>query len=350
MPEKRYIRAALRLALTVLALAALRWLVPCFLPLLLALAFSSLLERPVRFLSRHLSRRVAAGICTLLSAILLTGALAALLWRLGLEGAALAGRLPALVSGLDGLFSRLRRVAERLSVAVPVSLRALLDQALEQLSAQALDLAGRLPAHLAELLVRWASALPSLALFLFTTTLATFFASAGRPALLAFLGRQIPEAWRPFLTRAAAILRGAFSGWLRAQGLLMLVTFAILSAGLLLLQVDLALLCAALTAVLDALPVLGVGIVLMPWAAISLLRGRFLFALGLLLLYGVLALVRSLLEPRLVGRDAGLPPLAALTAMYAGFVSFGAAGMLLFPLAAVLLKGLHDQGLIHLWR
>ena len=47
MPEKRYIRAALRLALTVLALAALRWLVPCFLPLLLALAFSSLLVHSI---------------------------------------------------------------------------------------------------------------------------------------------------------------------------------------------------------------------------------------------------------------------------------------------------------------
>ena len=71
-------------------------------------------------------------------------------------------------------------------------------------------------------------------------------------------------------------------------------------------------LLAGLTALVDALPVFGVGTVLLPWGAAALLLGDVRLGLGLLLLYGVVTRVRSLLEPRLVGRRIGLPPLAAL--------------------------------------
>ncbi|OUN04640.1 sporulation protein, partial [Flavonifractor sp. An92] len=73
-------------------------------------------------------------------------------------------------------------------------------------------------------------------------------------------------------------------------------------------------------------------------------------ALGLAALWGTVSLVRGVLEPRLVGRQAGLPPLAAVTAFYLGFTAAGPAGMLLAPLAALALKVLHDRGVISLWR
>ena len=130
----------------------------------------------------------------------------------------------------------------------------------------------------------------------------------------------------------------------------MLITFGELAVGFLLLRVDLALLLAALVALVDALPVFGTGTVLLPWAVLALLGGETGLALGLLALYAAVSFVRSLLEPKLVGGKVGLPPLAALLAMYVGFRAFGVAGMILSPLAAILIKQLHDCGLIRLWR
>lgn len=98
----------------------------------------------------------------------------------------------------------------------------------------------------------------------------------------------------------------------------MLITFGELALGLLLLRVDLALVLSALIALVDALPVLGTGTVLVPWALVSLLGGNWKLALGLAVLYGVIWLVRSLLEPRLIGSRVGLPPLAALLSLYVG--------------------------------
>mgnify|MGYP002576778305 FL=1 len=118
-------------------------------------------------------------------------------------------------------------------------------------------------------------------------------------------------------------------------------------AGFLLLRVELSLLLAGLVALVDALPVFGTGTVLLPWAVLALLGGDVRMSVGLLVLYSVISLVRSLLEPRLVGARVGLPPLAALVCMYVGFQALGVLGMLLAPLAAVLARQLWDSGLLH---
>ena len=83
--------------------------------------------------------------------------------------------------------------------------------------------------------------------------------------------------------------------------MLMLITFGELTLGFLFLGVDLSILLAALTALVDALPVFGTGTVLLPWALLELLSGRFSMALGLFVRYLIVSLVRSLLEPKLVG-------------------------------------------------
>ena len=127
-------------------------------------------------------------------------------------------------------------------------------------------------------------------------------------------------------------------GYLRAYLILMLVTFLILLVGFLILRVDYALLLAALFALLDFLPVIGIEILLLPWGIFLLFSGNFPLGIGLLLLYGLLTLVRQILEPRLVGQSLGLHPLLALGAMYAGLQLFGFLGLMLLPGALLILR------------
>lgn len=356
MPENKHLRFLLKLFYLLLgALGAwilLTVLLPWLLPFLLALALAALLERPVTFLMDRagLPRWGAAMACTLALVLLLGGGLGLLLWRAGYEIALLLGRLPTLLSGLPTLGHRLEDLAYRFIVAAPVQYQDFFRQALDSLLKQGLALPTRFYDALAAFVTSAAAALPGAGLFLFTTALATYFSSAGRSGLLAFLRRQVPRAWRPWCRAGKRQLLGAFAGWLRAQATLMLITFGELAVGFLLLRVDLALLLAALVALVDALPVFGTGTVLLPWAVLALLGGDAGLALGLLAVYAAVSCVRSLLEPKLVGDKVGLPPLAALLAMYVGFRAFGVAGMILSPLAAILIKQLHDCGLIRLWR
>ena len=319
------------------------------LPFLLAFGLAALLEPAVRLLMErlHLPRRGAAALCTAALTAAVLGGLALVVWRVGYELSLLLGRLPTLLAGLPTLADGLERWAYRFLIALPVQFQTLARDALEGLLEQGIALPNRFYDALAGAVTGLASALPAAALFLFTTVLATYFTSAGRPALLDGLRRRLPPPWRTRLGRVAGGLREALGGWLKAQGLLMLITFGELAAGFLLLRVELSLLLAGLVALVDALPVFGTGTVLLPWAVLALLGGDVRMSVGLLVLYSVISLVRSLLEPRLVGARVGLPPLAALVCMYVGFQALGVLGMLLAPLAAVLARQLWDSGLLH---
>jgi predicted PurR-regulated permease PerM len=128
------------------------------------------------------------------------------------------------------------------------------------------------------------------------------------------------------------------------------MTFAQLLIGFLILRIPYALTLAALIALIDILPVLGVGTVLVPWAILLLVRGDTYTGVGLLLMFGIIWIIRQISEPRIVGHSVGLSPLVTLIVMYAGYHFMGFGGLFVFPLVMILLKNLHDIGVLRLWR
>ena len=119
----------------------------------------------------------------------------------------------------------------------------------------------------------------------------------------------------------------------RAYALLMLLTFVELFIGLLLLRVPYAFLLALLIAVVDILPVLGTGTIVIPWGCICLIMGDFPLGIGLLILYAIITVVRQSLEPRIVGHQIGLHPLVTLISMFVGVSLFGFLGLFGLPIA-----------------
>ena len=94
----------------------------------------------------------------------------------------------------------------------------------------------------------------------------------------------------------------------------------------------------------------GVSLILIPWSIVSFINGDFMRGVILIVTYGVIAIVRNILEPKLVGSQIGLPPIATLLAMYIGFSAVGILGMALFPIGLIMLKHLNDRGYVKLWR
>lgn len=327
-------------------------LLPALAPFLVGLALACLLEKPVAFLSDKagLKRPWSSALVLLTFTLLLLAACFFLVRRAWYELGLLSNFLPDVLDLLNNLNSKADKLLYRLSVALPTSFREELDGIWNAMLEQLTDFVSRFGSRLLSGVGRTISILPRAALFFVTALLAAFFIAAGRSVLFPFFKRQIPEKWLPRLELAAQRCKEALGGWLRAQGILLCLTFLLLGGGFLLMGLDLALLLAAGVALLDALPVLGTGTILLPWAVFCLLSGRFRRAAALLLLYAVIWLTRSLVEPRLIARQAGLHPLAALLSMYLGFTLFGVPGMLLAPLAAVALYQLHTSRVIRLWK
>ena len=188
----------------------------------------------------------------------------------------------------------------------------------------------RLPGALTGVL----SWLPKGTLTLFTGLLSAFMISARLPRLRKKVQSWLPSSWEEKYLPALRQLRHGLWGWLKAQLKLMLITWGIVGLGLMLLRVDYGFLWSGLIALVDAVPILGTGTVMVPWALISFLQGKFVFGIGLLGIYAVALTVRTAVEPRLVGRHLGLDPLVTLVAFYAGFTLWGFVGMLLAPVLA----------------
>lgn len=196
------------------------------------------------------------------------------------------------------------------------------------------DIAGRVP----DMAIGLIGGIPSFFLVLTVFLLALFYFCVDAEKISTFAARRMP----PRLLNRLRALRSRLGGTLlhfgRAYLLIMLITFAELYVGFLLIGVDYALIMAALTALVDLLPVLGTGTVMLPWAAGCLILGNVRTGIGLLVLYGVESLIRQLIEPRIVGKSVGLPPLVALIAMFVGFRLYGVGGMLAGPLIAILVR------------
>jgi predicted PurR-regulated permease PerM len=226
----------------------------------------------------------------------------------------------------------------------------MLERTLSALAQSATALPGQLSRFLVELLSRTAQASPDTLLYIVTAALGTYFISASFPTVNAFLLAQLPEELRKRLEGLGADLKSGFGGLLRAQLILMGICFFELLAAFLLLGVETAAGLAAVTALVDALPVFGTGVVLAPWAAYCLLLGNPSRGLGLLLTWGVTELVRSAAQAKLLGDQIGLNPLASLLGVYVGWRVGGVGGMLLLPLGLMVLIRLNERGVVRIWK
>ncbi len=315
----------------------LRYLLPILLPFLLAAGLALAAEPLVSFFTRktRLPRAAATGIgvtmtLTLLALLVMT--LAALLLR---ELGALAGIVPDLEDTAQQGMSLLEQWLLGLVSRAPGNIGPILTHSVEGLFSDSNALLDQVTTRLLSLASNILKGLPDSALGLFTWLLACFMISAKLPQLKAWVQAKLPPAWHQKTLPMLHRLKSSLLGWLKAQLKLIGITFFILTAGFFILQISYAPLWALLIALVDALPVLGTGMVLIPWSFVCFLQEDTARGIGLLGIYATAALLRSVLEPKLIGKQLGLDPLVTLAAMYTGFRLFGLGGMILSPLLAV---------------
>jgi sporulation integral membrane protein YtvI len=301
----------------------------------LGLALALTAEPVANFLQEHFQWRRNPAVFAAVTAILalLTAAGAALGTLAVRRAAALAGGLSALAGqAAEGLTTARHWCLELVALA-PESLSRPLEQSVRELFENGGGLLDRAAAAVLGLAGQAAQHIPGSLVTLGTAVLASYLICQRLPALRRRLSASgaWQDRWRPALTRLFRTGRS----WLKAQLKLSSVTFAIVLGGFLLLGVRQKLLMALVTALVDAVPLLGTGTILLPWTLVSLLSGEPVRAVGLLGIYVTALITRSALEPKLLGRQLGLDPLAALAALYIGYRLWGFGGMILAPILTV---------------
>ena len=182
------------------------------------------------------------------------------------------------------------------------------------------------------------AAVPRALLFLLVSVIASAYFAVGLEDVNGAVKRVLPKAACDVLVRVKDGFFGAFLKYLRSYLLLLVITFFEMLVGLFLVRAPYPLIMAMVIAVLDLLPVIGVGFVLIPWGVWSFAAGRTPFGIGLLVLFAFHTVMRQIVEPKIVGKNLGVHPILTLLFIYVGYSVFGIVGLLLVPVLTVLIK------------
>ena len=315
----------------------LRYLLPVLLPFLLGAALALAAEPLVGLLNRRLKLPRFPAACIGVTAVFIL--LIALLVMLGAlvirEAGQLARIMPDIVESARQGLGSLENWLLNMAASAPDGVRPVLEGAVINLFSGSDTTIGKFTEALLGVAAGVLGWVTNSALTFATSVLAAFMISAKLPRIKEWIRGHLPPVWRERYFPALKGLKDALIGWLTAQLKLSGVTLILLFIGFWALRIPYAPVWAVAVAFVDAFPVLGTGTVLIPWSVICLLQGETARGAGLLGLYAVVWLIRSVLEPRLLGKELGLDPLVTLLAMYAGYKLFGFLGMILSPLLAV---------------
>ncbi len=318
----------------VLLYLGFRYLLPLVLPFAFGAFLALMLEPAVSFLQRkaHVPRSLATGV-TILSAVGISAlALVLLTASVAVDVRDITYQLPVYSSTMVKTIQDWAIETEAFYVRLPEPLLQTAEEGVRQLYNIAGTILGRLLGSL--------KALPNLLLGLFLSFIAAYFISRDRSQLTATVCRLLPlESAERFRTLGQEVT-SSLVGLVWAQLILVTITTLVAMAGLWLLGVRYPVFIGLISGLLDIVPVLGPSLIFLPWIAVALVSGQVALAIGLLAVYITMNIVRQLLQAKIIGSRTGLHPLVVLVSLYVGIRLFGANGIIVGPLMAIIFRSL----------
>lgn len=322
-------------------------------PFLLAFLIAYLLKTPAKFISRK--TKLPYRPIVLLLVLLFYSTIGLLIVLLGIKivtsSINMVSGLPAIYKteiepALGAFFSGIERKIYEMDPALVATINDLFTQFVKSIG----ELVTNLSVKAGWALSGYASSLPGLFIKLLLMIISTFFIAGDYDKLLGFAYRQMPDKVRDLLVKIKEYLVGTLFVCIRSYALIMSITFVELSIGLSIVGIPKAILVALAISIFDILPVLGTGGIMIPWAIITALQGNYPLAIGLMIIYIIITVIRNILEPKIVGSQIGLHPIVTLASMFVGVQLFGVIGLFGFPILLSLLRHLNDTGTIKLFK
>ncbi len=346
-----WMRLGIRLVLVVLILLFFRYLFPpllsLFMPFVLALVVSWLLNPVVRLLQKRLG--LSRGILSLLLILLAFAAVGSAFFALGqslfTEISSLLENWEVVWDSLQSGVTAVGDWLDRVLAYLPEEITSFMDRFLDRTWEAVNDWAGEAMPRVGNWAGSFAMSIPTFVVALIVFLLGTYFITADYPHYRFLLTDRLPKGAREFFAHIRTTALGAFAGYVRAEIIISIVVFFILLVGFLFLRQPYAVLLALVLAVMDFIPIIGSGTVMVPWAVVDLITGDWFHALGLMVIWGVVCIFRRVAEPKAVGSQTGLSPILSLISMYVGMKLGGVLGMILGPILCLVALNICRSGI-----
>lgn len=328
-------------------------------PFIVAFVLAYALQRPIKWAKKKLrlkSHGIISFLLVLLVVLIVMGVLSIAVLVLFNELKDFASYLTTQFSSIDELIVTLENYAMGVIVRLPEGIR----ETVGDYVTDAFDSLGKGQAELdlsmlsAPLSGAWSvvKSLPSTILSIVVAVVSCFFMASDYEKVKDLFLSFFSESKRKSLVKTKRTAIKAIAKLLKAYITIMAITFAEMFLGLFLLKLigvydgSYIAIISFVTCIIDIIPVLGTGTVLIPWAVYNLIFGNFGMGIGLLVIYAAITVIRQIVEPKLVANQAGLPAIVTIMAMFLGVRIFGAFGIILLPFTVIILKLLYDEGVL----
>lgn len=322
-----------------------------YMPFLVAFIISLMIEPAIKFImtKTKLTRRSSSIIIFVIVSAIILGSLSWILITLFSESS-------SLLQGLNDYFDKAYIQFQKLMESFNFDKIHLSDEVLNVIqnsTGDLLETASNWLRNSLTGLINLVTSLPSIAICIGITVVALYFICVDKIYILDQIEHHLPKVWVKKIGRHLKDLIQTLGGYLKAEAMLILVSFIISLIGLYILQfagfnIQYPLLMALFIGFVDALPILGSGTVMIPWAIIVAINGDFNLGIAIIVLLIIMSVARQILEPKLVSKNIGVHPIFTLIAMYTGFKVIGIMGLLIGPIVLIIFKNIFasliDQG------
>jgi sporulation integral membrane protein YtvI len=319
-------------ATLVIAAVAFKLVIPYFLPFLLGLILALAMEPVVKFFLRFKISRLAA---TSMAMLVTVGSLGVVLWfaisTLVWELARFISNLPYFTGILKSQSLLLAQKLQSFTEGFPPEFAVHLNRNTEKLSEMFSEKLSLLAGGTLHLITN----LPNQLLIVVIMLIATFFISKDLLKIKRWLVSSIPEEFHCKLRFMADDLYRASIGFVKAQIILSVISAVIVMIGLSIIGAEYIVTVSLLSGLFSPVPVLGVGAVFIPLVVFNLATGNTYMTVGMLIIFAVVVVVKHSLEPKVLGENIGIDPLAVLISLYAGYELLGFYGLILGPFVLI---------------
>ncbi len=319
-----------------------RFMLVYLLPFVIGVVLAFLMQKPAAALSRkcRFSKSTLAAFLVSAAYLLLVVILIVTVWAVFRFIVGITDLLPQYFEDFQRVLSSLYQRFEQTFEQLPDTARDAVDGAI---SGAANSLSGIFADFLSSIATTTVRSLPAFLFSSIVTVLASFYIAKDFDRIVAFVRNMISQKRYTNIVKIKNILVDSVFKMMLGYTVLMGITFLELSAGFFVLGVKNALMVAAAVAVIDLLPVLGTGTVLIPWSIICFFASSTSRGIGFLVLYLFITVMRNVLEPKIIGKQTGIYPLLTLILIFVGLRISGIAGMILLPIIVTVVINYYKQ-------
>ena len=314
-------------------------------PFILALVIAIIVEPVVNFFETRAGMK--RNLAVVLSLVVVIGGFVALLVMIALVLIKETTELYKLaLTRSDDVINQVLTWIDQYRISIlQLNLPPQVESAVQLNLQKAVELIQQLMNNLIEALVQGFATLPSILIFIGIATVATYLTIKDRALIRTFVIRIMPSSVRADGTNIINELFKALSGFVKAYSILITITAVLTLVSLKILAVKYALLIGIMVGIADILPILGPGLIFVPWIIWEFIKGNVGMGISLIIVYIIITAVRQFLEPQIVGDSIGLHPLVTLIALYVGLQLGGVFGMILGPVSVVIFIACYRAGL-----